>query len=143
MRTLGIIIGMMLVQAVAAVELHTGLNGPWHQAEKPGQGLVLHIIPENNQIFIAWFTYSETGGEQMWLTGHGNLDSNPIELIIYKSTNGILNSNQQLPELNTWGTGSINFSSCLAAEFNFDGVVQGRIELSRITAPINCSEETP
>ncbi|TDR20670.1 hypothetical protein [Marinicella litoralis] len=143
MKTVLLMCNLIWLQSAAAVELHPGLNGPWHQAENPGQGLVLHLIPENNQIFIAWFTYSANGGEQMWLTAHGSLDNNPIQLTIYQSINGRLNSNQQLPEQILWGTGSIDFSSCSAAEFNYQGEVQGSMALSRITAPISCSEASP
>ncbi len=142
MKTVILLIILLLANSTHGVELHTGLNGPWHQADKPGQGLVLHIIPDINQIFIAWFTYTESGGQQMWLTAHGNLDEPVIELTIYESTNGMLNSNEPLPEQQEWGTGQIAFSSCLAAEFTFNGVggQSGSLDLSRVTMPINCSE---
>ncbi|MGJ8662443.1 MAG: hypothetical protein ACSHWU_02280 [Marinicella sp.] len=140
MKIILIMICVMLTSVSEGVELHTGLNGPWHQPENPGQGLVLHIIPESNQIFIAWFTYEETGGKQMWLTAQGSLDTNPINLEIYESTGGMLNTNQPPPVQTTWGTGTIEFQSCAAAVFNFNGSTSGTIALSRITAPLNCSE---
>ncbi len=142
MKTVYLLVMVLFFNSTHALELHTGLNGPWHQPENPGQGLVLHIIPENNQIFIAWFTYAEAGGQQMWLTADGNLNEQPIELTIYESTNGKLNSSDPLPELTIWGTGSIEFTSCEAASFSFNktGGQSGTIALSRITAPINCSE---
>ena len=142
MKTILLWIMVLLTSSTHAIDLHTGLNGPWHQPENPGQGLVLHIIPENKQIFIAWFTYTEAGGQQMWLTADGSLDAQPIELTIYESINGKLNSNDPLPDLNIWGTGSIEFTSCEAASFTFSktGGQSATIALSRITAPINCSE---
>ncbi len=142
MKAVVLMVLVLLVNPTQGVELHTGLNGPWHQAENPGQGLVLHIIPNSNQIFIAWFTYTETGGQQMWLTAQGSLDAQPIELTIYESNNGKLNSDDPLPVQTTWGTGSIDFSSCQAAAFTFNGNngQSGTISLSRVTAPINCNE---
>ena len=140
MKKIILIISVMLTTVSHGVELQTGLNGPWHHPEIPGQGLVLHIIPESNQIFIAWFTYEKSGGKQLWLTAQGSLDTNPISLEIYESTGGILNSNQALPALETWGTGTLEFQSCTAAVFVFSGSSSGSIALSRLTAPLNCSE---
>lgn len=140
MKKMILIISVMLTTASSGIELHTGLNGPWHQAENPGQGLVLHILPESNQVFIAWFTYEESGGKQLWLTAQGSLNSNPINLEIYQSTGGLLNSNQPPPVQSTWGTGTIEFQSCTSAVLSFNGSTTGTIALSRITAPIDCSE---
>lgn len=142
MKAVFFLILVLVTTASRSVELHTGLNGPWHQPSYPGQGLILHIIPDNNQVFIAWFTYTEAGDEQMWLTAQGTLDTQPIELTIYQSTNGQFNGNEPLPEQSVWGTGQISFSSCIAADFSFNGNEgqSGSLDLTRITAPINCSE---
>ncbi len=140
MKKIILIISVMLTTASHGVDLQIGLNGPWHNPDIPGQGLVLHIIPESNQVFIAWFTYEESGGEQLWLTAQGSLDTNPINLEIYESTGGLMNSNQPPSVLETWGTGTIEFQSCTVAVFSFNGGASGTIALTRITAPLNCSE---
>lgn len=125
-----------------SIEAHTGLNGPWHQADRSGQGLVIHVIPDSNQVFLAWFTYQPSGGEQMWLTAHGSLGSDPIQLTIYESVDGQLNSPEPQPTNNPWGTGTLTFNSCLSADFSFTGPngLSGTMDLSRVTAPLNCSE---
>jgi len=124
------------------IEAHPGFNGPWHQADRSGQGLVIHVIPDSNQVFIAWFTYQLTGGEQMWLTAQGALNDGTIELTIYEATNGQLNSNDPLPDNTPWGTGEMTFNDCFSAALTYAGPegLSGRMDLTRVTAPISCSE---
>ncbi len=140
MKTITFITMILFAQTVHAVELHTGLNGAWYDPDQSGQGFVMHVIPNNNLIFITWFTYDEQGGTQQWMTAQGTLDSNPINLEISKFTGGVLNSRPPIPQQNNWGTGSIEFISCTSAKFVFNGVVSGSINLVRISQPINCSE---
>ncbi|WP_223787182.1 hypothetical protein [Marinicella meishanensis] len=142
MRKIVLLIALFGSWQVLAIDAHPGLNGPWHQADRSGQGLVIHVIPDSNQVFLAWFTYQPSGGEQMWLTAHGALGSDTIELTIYQATDGQLNNPDQLPTNNPWGTGQLTFNDCLSADFSYSGPngLSGTMDLTRVTAPINCSE---
>ncbi|MDJ0654386.1 MAG: hypothetical protein QNJ40_09555 [Xanthomonadales bacterium] len=125
--------------AQADVALQTGLNGTWWNASQDGQGFVIHIIPETDQAFVAWFTYGETGGKQMWITGSGNLQQSPVQLDLLKPGGGALNASQPAPDLNTWGTATLRFDSCTRGSFSYQGESSGTIEIERLTPVVECS----
>ncbi|MFC3193268.1 hypothetical protein ACFODZ_03325 [Marinicella sediminis] len=134
---------LIFSQTVHGVGLHPGLNGSWHNPEQNGQGLVIHIAPANNLLFAAWFTYSEAGGQQQWLTAYGDLSSQPVNLTLTSSTGGGLNVSDPTPQQSVWGSGQLTFHDCISATFQFSGSSEGQIELTRITPPINCIEDQP
>lgn len=128
--------------AFAAPVLDTGLNGSWWNPQQDGQGFVIHLIPESNQIFLAWFTFETSdSGKQMWLTGSGNLDANPISLELLASTGGRLAAPEPAPASTVWGSGELRFDSCTGAVFSYAGARSGSIELERLTPVVNCTEE--
>ena len=126
-----------------SIELQTGLNGTWHNPQQHGQGLVVQVAPDNDLLFVAWFTYTENSAKQMWLTAQGNLTSQPVNLTIYNTTGGKFDAADPAPQTVTWGNGQLQFHDCLNATFTYSGDSDGQINLTRITPPLNCVEEQP
>ncbi|MEM9533419.1 MAG: hypothetical protein AAGA23_21030 [Pseudomonadota bacterium] len=127
--------------AGAAPVLDTGLNGSWWNPDQDGQGFVIHLIPASNQIFVAWFTFENSeSGKQMWLTGSGNLDSNPVSLELLSSTGGRLNAAEPAPSSTVWGTAELRFDSCTGGVFSYSGARSGSISIERLTPVVSCTE---
>ena len=138
-RILILALGLVLHGGTAgAVDLQKGLNGSWWNTAQDGQGFVIHVIPEADQIFVAWFTYEEAGGTQMWITGSGSLQKNPISLQLLRPSGGVLNAAEPLPELTPWGTATLEFTSCTSATFSFEGESTGEVKIERLTPLVQC-----
>lgn len=126
--------------ATGAPALQTGLNGTWWNPGQDGQGFVIHLIPDSNQAFVAWFTFQPQGGGQLWLTGSGSLDQNPISLELTLTRGGALNSGAPQPRNETWGSAELTFDSCTSGSFSYRGPGSGTIALQRLTPVIDCVE---
>lgn len=136
--------GLLLVSLQAhSTELHTGLNGTWHNPQQHGQGLVVQVAPDNDLVFVAWFTYTPESGEQMWLTALGDLSAHPVKLTINNTTGGGFDAADPAPQTVVWGSGELQFHDCLNASFSYTGDSDGQINLTRITPPLNCVEDQP
>ncbi len=135
---LGLGLGQLVPAAVPTID--EGLNGSWWNPAQDGQGLVVHVIPEANQIFVAWFTYEPSGGRQMWITGSGVLDQHPLQLELVRPSGGVLSEPEPAPALTPWGSATLEFSSCTGAKFSYQGEAQGELELERLTPVVNCSQ---
>ncbi|MEM1091801.1 MAG: hypothetical protein AAGB27_05425 [Pseudomonadota bacterium] len=141
MRSLILFLVLLVGTTVqAAPALQTGLNGTWWNPEQDGQGFVIHLIPDSNQAFVAWFTFAPEGGSQLWLTGSGTLDQQPITLELTLTRGGALNSPDTVPVNESWGTAELSFSSCTAGQFAYTGTSSGTITLERLTPVVECSE---
>lgn len=135
-----------LLSAAASAQgaaLQTGLNGPWYEPQTDGQGIILHVIPEANQLFMVWFTYSPDGTRQMWLTASGTLDQQPVNLTFTQPEGGQFNASLPPVTQTAWGSGQIEFASCLQAELSYTGPegLSGTVPLQRLTPVIDCQED--
>lgn len=131
---------LMMAGATSAVEYQTGLNGTWWNPAQDGQGFVIHVIPEANQVFVAWFTYESSGGEQMWITGSGSLNTMPATLALLRPAGGSLNQSQPAPQMASWGTATVEFESCTRGTFTYTGEQSGSISIERLTPVVSCDE---
>ncbi len=139
--TLCVLFGLLASSiCVAGPALQTGLNGTWWNPEQDGQGFVIHIIPEANQVFVAWFTFAPAGGKQLWLTGTGSLDESPVRLELSSTQGGALGSAEPAPSSELWGNATLDFSSCTQGTFSFEGKASGQIAIQRLTPVVSCSE---
>ena len=139
---LGLLAILTCTTSQSAPALQTGLNGTWWNAEQDGQGFVIHVIPEANQVFLAWFTFAPSGGEQLWLTGSGTLEQMPVELELTLTRGGASNAPQPATTTEQWGTATLRFDTCTAGNFSFDGQASGSIEITRLTPVVSCDEGT-
>lgn len=144
MPLLFILLLLLPAASKAAPASDTGLNGTWWNSSQDGQGFVIHLIPDSNQVFLAWFTFAPEGeqspGSQLWLTGSGTLDANPINLELTLTRGGGLNAAQPAPQNEQWGTATLEFISCTEGRFEYEGQASGTVELQRLTPVVSCQE---
>jgi len=124
------------------------LSGTWYNPATAGQGFLFDINPEQQTLFIAWYTYATNGAaiggpaSQRWFSlqasftpGISSLDNVPI----YATTGGAFNSGTPTPTTTPVGTANLSFQSCNAATlaYTFDGGEDagqtGTIPLSRLS----------
>jgi hypothetical protein len=93
-----------------------GIDGAWYAPYASGQGFTIDFIAANNTIFMPWFTYVPTGGNDpaavVWFTLQGNPAPNAtsVDLLIGSTDGGVFESGtvgtQQV------GTAQLSFSDC-------------------------------
>jgi len=73
-------------------QINAGHSGAWYNPETSGQGLLLDVEPEDQYLFLAWFTYTDAGsadpGEQHWLTAQGTYSGKTATLPVYLTSGG-------------------------------------------------------
>ncbi len=128
--------GEVLAYEVAP-PVNTGHAGAWYNPDTSGQGQLIDIEPENQFMFIAWFTYTDTAStnpnQQHWFTAQGNYSGNAAELVLYETLGGRFDNSQ---EVSTDPVGSVNlsFSNCGSGTLSYaidSSGLQGSFPLSR------------
>lgn len=128
--------------------LQYGHTGAWHDATKPGQGLIFEMMPNQNQLIATWFTYDfadllgNTRQSPMWLAAIGPVQGARADLQVILTTGGQFDAASAVTNT-VVGTLRIDSQSCVAATATYDLTLQGArrqgtIPLSRITAGTMC-----
>lgn len=124
-------------------------NGAWHNPAKPGQGLILDVSPQTNQLVATWFTFDSGNvlgnGRQapLWLAAVGTLDGSSSRLNVFESKGGRLDA-PNTTVLAPVGTLDLTPTSCntLSGQYQLQlggTSVSGSLPLERITpAPVDC-----
>lgn len=137
-------------------------TGLWHRNDLPGQGMMLRLIPDEQRLIGAWFTYDVNGsgsGEagQEWYTidngtpGEGQPPGSPFDpqsksagINLIATVGGLFNTPAAVSPTSSTppvGSGSIQFTGCDTATLNYsfsDGRT-GTIFLTRVgPAPGPC-----
>lgn len=127
--------------------INAGLNDAWFNPETNGQGIVVVALPDNQQVFLAWFTYDTERppgdvtanlGEpgHRWLTAQGPYDGNTAVLDVYLSSGGVFD--QSDPPVETdgpVGAISIIWRSCERGELSYEldsPPISGAFDIVRI-----------
>ena len=133
-----------------------GLTGSWYQPVTSGQGIELEVFPDlvapgTGFLQGAWFTFDAppAGGadRQRWYTFSGNAQSGKpnVPVTIYRNVGGNFNAGP-ITTAQPVGTGTITFSSCSAATFDYtfsDGSGRaGSIALTRLLPNVTCTVGT-
>ena len=97
------------------IAINAGHAGAWYNPETPGQGGLIDISPDNQFLFLSWFTCTEgvssESDEQHWFTGQGNYSGNTAVLVLYESTGGKFDDPHAV-STNPIGTVILEFSDC-------------------------------
>jgi hypothetical protein len=105
----------------------------WWNPSMSGMGW--NVSQQNNTVVMAWFNYDQDG-KASFLTLSGDLDSNKVKGMLYRSTGMPPQSNYNPAIVNTQplGTAELEFNASNSAVFtyNYDGR-SGRIVLERFT----------
>jgi hypothetical protein len=124
------------------------LSGAWYDPATSGQGLLFDVNPDQQSLFVAWYTYAANGQQigggpsQRWYSmqsgftpGTGSVNN----IAIFATTGGVFNNSTPVNTTQV-GTASIVFHNCNSATltYAFDASTNsgrsGTIALSR-TSP--------
>lgn len=112
--------------------INAGLNDAWVNADAAFQGMFVTVLPDQNLIFAAWFTFdSETPSDnisavigapdQRWITALGSYDGNSAILNAELTSGGQFNTSDPIAtQDSSYGTIALEFSDCNMASVDFD-----------------------
>ncbi|MFC1777120.1 DUF3179 domain-containing protein [Pseudomonadota bacterium] len=146
-----------LPAAEETFKINAGLNDAWVNPDAPFQGMFVTVLPDQNLIFAAWFTFDlepppeDTNAvigaaDHRWITALGSYDGHSAVLNAELTTGGRFNSSDPIAIQDTsYGTIALNFSDCNMAsvDFDFPGVEEsGSFTMQRIvTDNVSLCEE--
>ncbi len=96
-------------------QINAGHAGAWFYPPTSGQGQFIDIEPENQTMFLSWFTYTDAASanptEQRWLTALGNYSGDTAVLDLHETLGGKFDDPQAV-STNKIGEVTVNFSDC-------------------------------
>lgn len=130
----------------ASFTINAGLGDAWFDPVTAGQGFLITVFPDREEIFLAWFTYDTerpaTGvsaqlGEpgQRWLTAQGSYVENQAVLDVWVSSGGVFDSAELAVTREKDGEIVVEFSGCNAGTVSYDIASvdrQGVIPIERV-----------
>jgi hypothetical protein len=130
-------------------QISNGLNDAWFNPETIGQGLLITVFPNIEQMFLAWFTFdTERPPEDVmailgepghrWLTAQGPYAGDTATLTLYVTEGGVFDSAEPVAETdpNGDGTMTLEFADCKSGLVNYriDSLdISGSFPIERIT----------
>jgi hypothetical protein len=123
------------------------MAGGWFDPPTSGQGFVMDVFDNVNQMFVAWFTYDlerpAASADAMigdpghrWLTAQGPFDGDTGELLIYWTSGGVFDSANPAPAPAVQdGTLTVEFFDCLSGQVTYDlgsVNVSGQLPIQRL-----------
>jgi hypothetical protein len=120
-----------------------GLTGPWAAPELPSQGFMLEVVPSTGQVVLFWMAFDPETGEQMWLIGPSRLKGRRTLLSFLRPVGGAFAGPQEA-QLEAWGEGELEFTSCTTARLSYrSGTqgVEGAFDMARVTPNVYCNDE--
>ena len=138
---------MIDIEEINDFPINPGLNDAWFNPDTNGQGFLIVVFPQIEQIFLAWFTYDTVRPDDSvtamlgepghrWLTAQGPYAGNKAVLNIFVTEGGIFDAGAPVPVTTQDGTLIIEFSDCTAGTITYDIPSvdrQGVIPIQRIT----------
>jgi N-acetylneuraminic acid mutarotase len=132
--------------------INPGIADAWYNPATAGQGLLITVFEDLQQMFVAWFTYDVerppdgTGailGEpgHRWLTAQGPYSGDSATLKVSNTVGGIFDSPEPAPTTDPAGVGemTIEFADCENGLLTYEltlPAISGQIPIQRI-APDN------
>ena len=102
--------------------VNAGLNDAWFDPATAGQGFLVTVLPDREQMFLAWFTFDTerpagaqaTLGEpgHRWFTAQGPLDAGGASLDLFVAEGGVFDAREPAPVNRPGGTLRVDFVSC-------------------------------
>jgi hypothetical protein len=122
--------------------VNQGLSSSWYYPETSGSGLFLDIRPDDQFVFMGWFTHDFTDGDRSvndngtrWFTASGYFNANQLNLDVYETSGGLFNNSQEVVNTNV-GTVTIDFENCKNAimtySFTDDSNLNGEFPIKRV-----------
>lgn len=138
--------GSMVIGSANAFVVNEQFTGNYNEAGKSGRGLILDIVPNDEQEFgngvlAQWFTYRD--GSPLWLIAVGSIDqnTNTAELEFLELEGGVFGPEFSSGDAttDTWGTATLKFNSCNSLTMDYDGADgNGTLNLRTVTQGNEC-----
>lgn len=142
--------GQPAIQALDKTDgsLRIGHTAAWHDAQNPGQGMLVEVLPDTQQVLASWYTFDpanpQANGKQppLWLLGQGTLDRNN-RLRMFESLSGRF-AQPSATVLSPVGTIQLTPISCTTLLLKYDLDLNGTTRagtqmLQRLTPGLPCS----
>ena len=129
-------------------QINPGLNDAWYNPATNGQGFLVTVFPDIEQMYVAWFTFdterppdgvtAELGDPgHRWLTAQGPYDGDSATLRIFVTEGGVFDAAQPPATTDPAGDGTlvIEFVDCTEALATYEITsldISGVIPLERI-----------
>lgn len=126
--------------------INFGHSGGWFNFDTAGQGVMIEVFPEINQVFLTWFTYEAAesakigSADHRWLSGLGEIDGGKVEIDL-QVTSGAFFDDPTDPvrtDPGTVGTVILEFSSCAEGTMSYnllDPARSNSFSIQRLAAP--------
>jgi len=118
--------------------INVGHSGAWWNPETSGQGLLLDVEPEEQYMFLAWFTYTDGEAtypaEQHWFTAQGNYSGDSATLPVYQTLGGRFDDPRPVSG-KVVGEMNLRFDNCNQGTVSYaidDWEVQGAFPIQRL-----------
>jgi formylglycine-generating enzyme required for sulfatase activity len=132
----------------SSFQINNGLNDAWFNPATPGQGFLITVFPDRQELFLAWFTYdTERPPEDVqavlgepghrWLTAQGTYSGDTANLTIYVTEGGVFDAAEPPAITDPAGDGTLTleFADCNSAMATYQISslgISGEIPLERI-----------
>ena len=129
-------------------QINPGLNDAWYNPATNGQGFLVTVFPDIEQMYVAWFTFdterppdgvtAELGDPgHRWLTAQGPYDGDSATLRIFVTEGGVFDAAQPPATTDPAGDGTmtIEFADCENGLLNYKITsldISGKIPIQRI-----------
>ena len=136
------------------IQINSGLNDAWYNPFTDGQGFLITVFPDIQEMFVAWFTYdTERPPEDVtamlgepghrWLTAQGPYEGDTANLTIFVTEGGVFDSAEPATSTDLDGDGilTLEFADCSEGLVSYEITslgISGEIPIQRI-APDNIS----
>ena len=110
--------------------INKALAGAWFNSDTDGQGILLDVYDDRNEMFAAWFTYDlerpVDGTAQIgepghrWLTAFGSFDGASADLDIYWAEGGAFDSTEPPVTQTADGSMMVEFTDCSNMTVDYD-----------------------
>ena len=134
----------------ASFSINPGISDAWFNPLTAGQGLLISVFPDLQQMFVAWFTYDlERPAEDVeailgepghrWLTAQGPYSGDTATLTLFNTVGGVFDAAEPAASTDPGGAGemTIEFADCEDGLVSYDLPslgISGQIPIQRITA---------
>jgi DNA-binding beta-propeller fold protein YncE len=130
-------------------QISPGLNDAWYNPATNGQGFLITVFPDIQQMFVAWFTFDSErppvdvtallgDSGQRWLTAQGPYDGDTANLTVFVTEGGVFDSATPPASTDPAGDGTLTleFADCTEGMVTYAITslgISGEIPIQRIS----------
>ena len=138
------------IEASLGTTVQGGHTGAWYNRAQDGHGLFVEVLSDSStptgvRVLLAWYVYLD--GQQIWILAEGpviqegNRQRVFLDAWIFSGGDFPPFFDPSMVEQDVWGTMTLQFNGCNAAEFTWDtsfpGFTSGQLDLERLSNILN------